>query len=204
MPSRFTCAGLRPRRLLPVEDDLARNRLVDPGQHVEDRRLAGAVRPDQADDGARTDLQGKARDRLQPRERDGAAARLEQNARALRRPPPAGGAASRLSERPQVELPIAEQALRAREHQHDQREPSRSPCGTPRSGAAARGAASGASADATEPLMLPMPPSTTMTMISIDRMKREASWCAGTHRSARTGRRRCRRRTRRRGRPVTL
>ena len=33
-----------------VEHDAARGRLVDPGDHVEERRLAGAVRPDQAHD----------------------------------------------------------------------------------------------------------------------------------------------------------
>ena len=48
--------GDRVRRLagdvVAVEDDLARGRLVDAGEHVEERRLAGAVRPDQADDRA--------------------------------------------------------------------------------------------------------------------------------------------------------
>jgi hypothetical protein len=40
---------------LPVEDHLARSRLVDAGEHVEERRLARAVRADQADDRATRD-----------------------------------------------------------------------------------------------------------------------------------------------------
>jgi len=46
--------GDRVRRLagqvVAVEEDLARGRPVDPREHVEERRLARAVRPDQADD----------------------------------------------------------------------------------------------------------------------------------------------------------
>src|SRR5439155_5943777 len=41
--------------VLAVEDDPAGRRLVDAGQHVEERRLAGAVRPDQRDDRAARD-----------------------------------------------------------------------------------------------------------------------------------------------------
>ena len=43
------CGGL-PVTSVAVEDDRARGRLVDAGEHVEERRLAGAVRADQADD----------------------------------------------------------------------------------------------------------------------------------------------------------
>src|SRR5581483_4214493 len=38
------------REILVREDDSARRRLVDAGEHVEERRLSGAVRADEADD----------------------------------------------------------------------------------------------------------------------------------------------------------
>ena len=72
-PARMTRAGqidlrihLRPlalgdrvgrfaRQVVAVEDHLARSRLVDAGEHVEERRLAGAVRADQRHDRAARD-----------------------------------------------------------------------------------------------------------------------------------------------------
>ena len=39
----------------PVEDDFPPGRLVDTGEHVEERRLSRSIRPDQADDGADRD-----------------------------------------------------------------------------------------------------------------------------------------------------
>ena len=44
-----------PRQVLTGEDDLPLRRLVHAGDHVEERRLAGAVRADQADDRALRD-----------------------------------------------------------------------------------------------------------------------------------------------------
>jgi hypothetical protein len=41
--------------VLAVEHDTAGGRLVDAGEHVEERRLAGAVRADQRDDRASRD-----------------------------------------------------------------------------------------------------------------------------------------------------
>src|SRR5262249_60014210 len=40
----------RARDVAPLEEDPARRRLVEPGDAVHERRLAGAVRPDDADD----------------------------------------------------------------------------------------------------------------------------------------------------------
>ena len=52
MPRCVNACGGLPGHVLAREDHAARGRLVDAGEHVEERRLAGAVRPDQADDRA--------------------------------------------------------------------------------------------------------------------------------------------------------
>src|SRR5690349_10468322 len=51
-----------PRDVLAVEDQTARGRLVDARDQVEDRRLAGAVGPDDREDLARLDLEAHAVD----------------------------------------------------------------------------------------------------------------------------------------------
>src|SRR5581483_761747 len=74
-----------PRHVLAGEEDGARRRLVDAGQHVEERRLARAVRADQADDRAGGDAEVDVVDR------DEAAELLAQALGAkdrLRHPPP--------------------------------------------------------------------------------------------------------------------
>ena len=64
--------GDRVRRLagdvVAVEDDPAGGRLVDAGEHVEERRLAGAVRADQADDRAARDREVDVVDGDEPAE----------------------------------------------------------------------------------------------------------------------------------------
>src|SRR4029450_8157087 len=74
--------GDRVRRLagdlVAVEDDHAPGRLVDAGDHVEERRLAGAVRADQADDRALGDGEVYAGDGDEPAELLAHAGRFEQ------------------------------------------------------------------------------------------------------------------------------
>ena len=55
IPSAVIACGGMPGDLGPVEHDRARRRLVDAREQVEERRLAGAVRPDQRDDRAARD-----------------------------------------------------------------------------------------------------------------------------------------------------
>jgi hypothetical protein len=52
-----------------VELDLARRRAVEAAEHVHERRLAGAVRADQADDLARMELERDVGQRLDALER---------------------------------------------------------------------------------------------------------------------------------------
>src|SRR5437588_311246 len=54
--------------VLPVEDDPPGRRPVDAGQHVEERRLPGPVRPDQADDFAARDREVDVVGRHEPTE----------------------------------------------------------------------------------------------------------------------------------------
>ena len=61
----------RPQQRLPVEDEIARLRLVQPRDHVEERRLAGAVRADQPDDLARVRLDRDVVQRDYPAEQPG-------------------------------------------------------------------------------------------------------------------------------------
>ena len=58
----------RAQQALAVEDDLALVRLVQPRDQVEERRLAGAVRADQADDLALADVERDVVDRDDPAE----------------------------------------------------------------------------------------------------------------------------------------
>ena len=62
----------------PVEHDVAAVGLVDAGDQVEERRLAGAVRADHADDLALVDVQLEIRDDLEPAECERDAAQCEQ------------------------------------------------------------------------------------------------------------------------------
>ena len=61
--------------------DLPLGRLVDAGEHVEDRRLAGAVRTDQADQLVRLDGEIEMRHRRQAAEADRDVLRVEQSVR---------------------------------------------------------------------------------------------------------------------------
>jgi hypothetical protein len=58
----------RPQQAPAVEVELARIRPVQPRDHVEERGLAGAVRPDQADDLAGVDVERDLVDRDDPAE----------------------------------------------------------------------------------------------------------------------------------------
>ena len=78
MPRRTTSWGLRPVSSVAVERDRALGRDVQAGDHVEERGLAGAVRPDEADDAAARDREVDVADGHQAAEPLGAAGRDEQ------------------------------------------------------------------------------------------------------------------------------
>ena len=80
IPSCVILCGGSPAMLSPLEQDLARVRPVDAGDEVEDRRLAGAVRADHADDLALVDVQVEPVDDAQAAERLRHAPELEQRA----------------------------------------------------------------------------------------------------------------------------
>ncbi len=85
---------LRRRRagdLLAAEEDVALLRAQQPGEHVEQRGLAGAVGADEADDARRRDRQADVAHRDQPAEAHGHVARLDRRASRL---PPASAAGS--------------------------------------------------------------------------------------------------------------
>ena len=63
---------------LAVELDVARRDVVEPGDAVEERRLAGAVRSDDADDGSFVDVEVELVDGEEPAEPFGDGARHEQ------------------------------------------------------------------------------------------------------------------------------
>ncbi len=63
---------------LTLEQDLAFLRRVDPGDHVEERRLAGAVRADDADDLALADDEVEPVEAPEPTEGERDALHLEQ------------------------------------------------------------------------------------------------------------------------------
>src|SRR5438067_5097022 len=67
-PAADDAVRRRAQQAAPVEDDLAVVRPVEPRDQVEDRRLAGAVRPDQPDDLALTDVERDAVDGNDPAE----------------------------------------------------------------------------------------------------------------------------------------
>ncbi len=75
---------LHRRERLALEHEFAAVRRIDAGQHVEQRRLAGAVRPDQAVDLALTDVERHVGERLHAAEPLADAARDEQRARGIR------------------------------------------------------------------------------------------------------------------------
>ena len=66
--TRADLAALRRHDVVAVERDLAARRHVGAGDHVEERRLAGAVRPDQRDDAATRDVEVDRVDRDQAAE----------------------------------------------------------------------------------------------------------------------------------------
>src|SRR5205085_1607816 len=63
---------------LTLEPDVAGVGPVDPGHEIEDGRLAGAVRPDQADDLALADLDVETVDHLQASEGERHVSQLEE------------------------------------------------------------------------------------------------------------------------------
>ena len=65
-------SGRRPVTSCAVEQDPAGRRLVEPGEHVEEGRLAGAVRADDRDDRLRRDVDRHVADRQQAAEHLGA------------------------------------------------------------------------------------------------------------------------------------
>ena len=67
MPSAATECGFRPVMSLSSNITLPLRRAVSSGQQIEDRRLAGAVGPDQTDDLARLDAHVESGDGLQAR-----------------------------------------------------------------------------------------------------------------------------------------
>ena len=63
---RFDQIGLLPRTV--AHDDATLGRFVEAGDAVEDRRLSGAVRPDERGDVAAPDIEGQVADGDQPAE----------------------------------------------------------------------------------------------------------------------------------------
>ena len=68
-PARLTCAVFMPCGVFAVEQDGAVGGLIDLGEQVEDRRLAGAVRADEAGDLGAADGHVEVVDRFQTAER---------------------------------------------------------------------------------------------------------------------------------------
>ena len=81
MPLRVILFGGKPDDRLALEEDVALLGRVDAGHEVEERRLAGAVGPDHADDLVLVDVQVEVGDHLQPAERLRDALQLEQRRR---------------------------------------------------------------------------------------------------------------------------
>ena len=79
------CGGLPGRCRRPSKNDEPRRRLVDAGEHVEERRLAGAVRADQADDRALGNGEVDVVDRDEAAELLAQPLRLEQRLAVMRR-----------------------------------------------------------------------------------------------------------------------
>ncbi len=120
MPRWVILCGSSPTMLRALEHDVALDRLVDAGDEVEERRLAGAVRPDHAHDLALVDMQVEAVDAragppnaiVTPRSSSSAATR--RSPRAARRAARRGGAIIRPIEH-RAEQDVARR-LRLREH----------------------------------------------------------------------------------------
>src|SRR5262249_33575195 len=72
--------GRQAREIAATEEDLPVGRLHEAGDDVERGGLAGAVRADQADDGAERDLEADPAERDQPADVDGEIAHLERYA----------------------------------------------------------------------------------------------------------------------------
>ena len=68
MPASVAAATLRKRHFLAAEDDPAAVGRVEPGENFEERRLAGTVLADEADDLVRPDLDRHVVERLEPGE----------------------------------------------------------------------------------------------------------------------------------------
>jgi hypothetical protein len=67
--------------VLVAEEQLSPRRIVDPADEVEDRRLPGAIGPDDGEDLARLHLEAHPVERLDPAEVDGELARREERHR---------------------------------------------------------------------------------------------------------------------------
>ena len=84
MPISAILCGGRVRMLGAFHQDVAGRRLVEPGQAIEQRGLAGAVRSDQAEDLALVHVEGHAVQRDDAAEHDADVANREQGRIALR------------------------------------------------------------------------------------------------------------------------
>ena len=78
--SAMACAS-QAEEVLAVEDDTALSGLVQPADHVEARRLAGTVRPDEPADVALPDAEGELVEGDHPTEADRDLAHVEQRVR---------------------------------------------------------------------------------------------------------------------------
>ncbi len=85
MPAARDPVRADPGDVPAVEADLARARLVKPGEHVEERRLAGAVGPDDRDDALARHAEGDVVDRDQAAEDLRDVPGVEQQVRAVAR-----------------------------------------------------------------------------------------------------------------------
>src|SRR5690606_15304091 len=139
-----------PHHLLAVEADGAALRLVEAGDAVEERGLAGAVRSDEAGDGASRDAEIDAVEDGVAGKAEGEAGELQQGRAGHRRCPPEGqmplGRSSMMSSRPTAKT-------------------SRRKSPTSRSSS---GPSTTRKAPSTTPGILPMPPRITAIRISTD------------------------------------
>ena len=190
MPEPRDLVAARARRCsAPSKTDVALVGRVQPGDHVEQRALAGAVGPDDADDLALVDGEVEAVERVagrrsasRPRGPPGGSSRsLAERARrpARRARPPSRlpahlswATSSSCSSRDAPD--VRDQALRAQDHDRHQAPRRRAAAGTPRTPRAAPGARSARGRRRSTPGMLPMPPRITMASAVIETRTHEA------------------------------
>ena len=166
---------------------------VEPGEDVEERRLAGAVGPDQGDDGALGDREVDVVDRDQAAERCGAAPRPR--ARCSRAAPSPSVAITAHVPRRLVDLLVDQrllarrwqQALRSQQHHHHEDDPEDQEALVRHVDAGARGRVEGRADDGQAlvvepgeqpapritPQTLPMPPRMTMHRMRIEMLKKK-------------------------------